>query len=78
MSGENKEQGVSVERIYKIVGYSIKLERKAIGMTQTELGNKIGLNRASISNIELGRQRIMLHDIEKTAEVLKVKLTELL
>ncbi len=78
MSGENKEQGTSVERIYKIVGYSIKLERKARGMTQTELGNKTGLNRTSISNIELGRQRIMLHDIEKIAETLNVKLTELL
>lgn len=41
--------------------------RTALGWTQADLASKIGLQRTSVVNIEAGRQRVLLHDIEKIA-----------
>lgn len=41
--------------------------RTALGMTQEEIAKKVGLTRVSITNIEAGKQRILLHDIETIA-----------
>lgn len=41
--------------------------RTTLGWTQEDLAKKIGLTRTSVVNIEAGRQRVLLHDIEKIA-----------
>jgi transcriptional regulator with XRE-family HTH domain len=46
-------------------------------MPQEELGTLTGLTRASIANIESGRQRVLLHQILQFAEALRVDLTSL-
>ncbi len=53
------------ELVYRQLGGKIEQVRSALGWTQDELAKKIGLTRASIANIEAGRQRILLHDLEK-------------
>jgi transcriptional regulator with XRE-family HTH domain len=50
-------------------GVRVEHIRTALGWTQDELAKKVGLTRTSITNIESGRQRILLHDVEKFAEV---------
>jgi transcriptional regulator with XRE-family HTH domain len=55
------------EPIYRIIGAKIEQTRNVLGWTQLDLANKVGLTRGSIANIETGRQRILLHDVEKFA-----------
>lgn len=41
--------------------------RTVLGWTQSDLAKRIGLTRTSVVNIEAGRQRVLLHDVEKIA-----------
>ncbi len=59
-----------VDDFYVEVGRRIRSARMSIGMTQSQLGIKVGLTRTSITNLEAGRQRLPLHTfaaIEKNA-----------
>ena len=47
-------------------------------MNQAEIAQAIGLTRASIANIETGRQRIPLHHLYSLARALKVDVYALL
>jgi transcriptional regulator with XRE-family HTH domain len=47
-------------------------------MSQGALGKRIGLSRASVANIESGRQRIPLHHLYRMAEALGVNAHTLL
>lgn len=57
-----------VEPIYLLVGAKIAHIRTQLGMTQTEFGEIIGLTRAAVANMETGKQRIMLHNLEQLAK----------
>ncbi|GAA3012863.1 hypothetical protein GCM10010483_67130 [Actinokineospora diospyrosa] len=46
-------------------------------MTQTELGERLGLTRSSVANIEAGRQRVQLHVLVQAAVALSTELTDL-
>ena len=65
------------EPIYVTVGYNIKAWREHLGFTQAELAEEVGIQRTSINNAEAGRQRLMLHTIEKIAEALGVPICDL-
>lgn len=52
---------VCVERLYKEFGRALRIRRKSAHLTQQDLADRVGLNRTSITNIELGRQHIPLH-----------------
>lgn len=41
-------------------------------LKQAEVADQIGLTRASLANIESGRQKLMLHQIYRLATALKV------
>lgn len=47
-------------------------------MTQADLGRPLELSRASVANIEAGRQHCSLHAAVVLADTLEVPLTELL
>ena len=55
---------------YKKVGENIRARRKALGLSQEELAKAVGLKRPSLSNIEKGRQNILLHTFCEIAETL--------
>lgn len=67
-----------VEPIYEQIGARIRLAREWNGWNQSRLADEIGLTRASVTNVETGRQRIMLHQLEDVADVLGVPLTALI
>ena len=55
------------EPVYRMLGAAIQRTRDALGWTQDDLAQRVGLTRTSITNIEAGRQRVLLHDVEKIA-----------
>lgn len=58
------------EEIYKIVGRNIRRYRTDTHRTQAQLAAGIGISRASLANIEAGRQQVLLHHLYAIADAL--------
>lgn len=67
-----------MEWMYPRIGHRIRRARLRLQFTQAQLGQAVGLTRTSIANIELGRQKIMVHTLFQFAEVLHVSVAQLL
>lgn len=63
--------------IYVEAGRRIKDIRRAAGISQERLAHAVGLSRTSITNIERGRQKLLLHTISEIADILKVSVHDL-
>lgn len=59
--------------IYEEVGQRIRRIRKQRKLTQGVLADRVSLSRTSITNIEKGRQRLLLHTFAEIAEALQVE-----
>lgn len=59
-------------RLYKQLGKAIAKRRDDIGLKQEEVAKAIGLARASLANIENGRQRILVHQLFRLVKALKL------
>lgn len=59
-------------------GSSIRLQRKAQGLSQEKLAELAGLHRTYIGMIERAEKNITLINIEKIALALKVEIKDLL
>jgi transcriptional regulator with XRE-family HTH domain len=60
-----------IERCYKRFGRNLRNVRLACGLSHQKLADRVGLDRTSIVNIEAGRQRILLNDIQRFAVALR-------
>jgi DNA-binding XRE family transcriptional regulator len=67
------KQILQCERPYVLFGEAVRTGRLALGITQQELADRLGYARASIANIETGRQRVLLTDVFDFAKALKIK-----
>ena len=74
MSAEHED----VDRFYREFGQRLRNARTAAKISQENLGARVGLNRTSISNIEKGRQRLLVHQLPVLARVLDVSPEDLL
>jgi transcriptional regulator with XRE-family HTH domain len=70
----------SVEPFYVELGRRIQQLRQKRGLTQDELGRLLEptVTRASIANIECGKQRVMAHTIVQLVTALETDLTTLI
>jgi transcriptional regulator with XRE-family HTH domain len=69
----------TVGGLYHALGKAIAAKRRTKGMSQAALGTHVGLTRASIANIETGRQKVLLHYVYLAAAALECSsITELL
>lgn len=59
--------GEKIEPVYKQFGLRVLQIREALGLTQEEIATRTGLTRSSVANIEGGRQRVLLLDINRFA-----------
>lgn len=68
-----------IESVYADIGRRIQGRRNKIGMTQETLGSQLKpkVTRASIANIEGGKQRILAHTLLQLAKTLDVEIVEL-
>ena len=65
--------------VYKAFGNAVSTRRKALALTQAQLASKVKMSRASIANIESGRQNVLLHHVYALAAALDfTKVGELL
>lgn len=64
--------------LYKEIGARIARRRKHLGKIQEELAPPIGISRASLANIEVGRQKLLVHQLLQIAAVLDVAPADLL
>lgn len=62
----------------KILGQKFKTHRKAKGLTQFELAEKVGLNEKQISRIEAGLNYPTYLTLAKLLEVLEINVNEIL
>jgi transcriptional regulator with XRE-family HTH domain len=53
-------------------GKAIAQRREELEWTQAELAGLVGMARASIANIEKGRQNVLLHHVYDLADALKM------
>jgi transcriptional regulator with XRE-family HTH domain len=64
--------------IYEALGQAIRKRREALEMTQSDLADLVALSRTSVTNIELGRQSVLVDQLYRFAEALKTTPMELL
>lgn len=76
--GRCTERPIEHEELYEQVGARVEAVRKRRALSQQGLASKTGLSRASIGNIERGRQHPPLHRLYLIAEALDVEVGELL
>jgi transcriptional regulator with XRE-family HTH domain len=57
---------------YSQLGTKIKKRREGLGLTQEALASLIDLSRTSVTNIEKGRQKLLLHTFIDIASALRV------
>ena len=60
------------------IGEKIRIRRKELGLTTTELGNMIGVQNSAISKYEKGRIELKASQIKAIAEVLQINPVQLL
>jgi transcriptional regulator with XRE-family HTH domain len=65
-------------RIYEMLGGNIRRERDALDLNQSELAKLVGLSRTSVTNVELGRQALSVHQLFDFAAALGVDAAQLL
>ena len=64
--------------IYTSIGAIIKSRRKTLGMKQETLAGLLGVSRGSLANVETGRQGILVHQLYKFADALRLTPYDLL
>ncbi|SIO13623.1 Helix-turn-helix domain-containing protein [Parasphingorhabdus marina DSM 22363] len=63
---------VQGDEIYELLGQRIANARELRGVKQADLSEAIGISRASLANIEAGRQRAYLHHVLEIARALSI------
>lgn len=69
---------MDTDLFYKYVGMTIRAAREGLSMTQGELATVVGISRTSLTNIELGRQRILVDQLVELSNALNVSVSSLL
>lgn len=67
-----KQSAMTDDAIYEAFGSALATRRKEMGLTQAALATRVGMSRASIANIERGRQNVLLHHVYRLAEALEI------
>ena len=64
--------------LYLLIGQKIRELRKSRGSTQSGLAAQVQLSRTSITNIEKGRQSLLVHTLHDLAQALGTSIDQLM
>jgi transcriptional regulator with XRE-family HTH domain len=64
--------------LYALVGRRVREAREKQGLTQKALASLLSLTRTSVTNIERGKQKLLLHTLVELAQALHIPPVELL
>lgn len=64
--------------IYPLIGEAIRSRRKRLSLTQDKLAAALQISRASLANIEAGRQKVLVHHLYDIADALQLDVKDLL
>lgn len=64
--------------LYAALGQAIRVRRERLGLSQSALAEHTDMARTTITNIEAGRQNLMMHQFIDIARALRAQPTELL
>jgi transcriptional regulator with XRE-family HTH domain len=64
--------------VYKLIGQRVRAARVKRGLSQRELAGRVDLTRTSITNIEQGRQKLLVHTLFLLSEALAIPVVELI
>ena len=80
MVGQTKQNSLDKSRreLYELVGRNVKKARQALNLTQEELALRVNMTRTSVTNIEKGRQKLLLHTLCDLALAMKVPVVQLM
>lgn len=67
-----------IEEIYRHIGAQIRAKRRKLKWKQELLASKLAISRGSLANIEIGNQRVLVHQLYKFAAELNLSPTDLL
>ena len=67
-----------MKRFYGVFGALLRENRSQSGLTQSQLGERVGLGRTAVTNIENGNQAVALHQVYEFAGALGVSVEKLL
>lgn len=59
-------------QLYSELGSAIASRRRTLELTQAHVAARVGISRASLANIEVGRQKVLVHHLYKLASVLRL------
>ena len=63
---------VDDRQFYQELGRRIATRRGRLGITQAEVGQRLAVSRASVANIEAGRQKLYVHQLYALARALRL------
>lgn len=69
---------MAVDPIYRHIGAIIKTRRKTLKFKQEALAGILGISRGSLANIETGKQSVLVHQLYKFADALRLTPHDLL
>jgi transcriptional regulator with XRE-family HTH domain len=64
---------MNFDSIYGPMGALIGQRRKQLKFTQEQLAPRVGMSRASLANVERGRQKVLVHQLLAIAHALNVR-----
>jgi transcriptional regulator with XRE-family HTH domain len=69
---------IDTEKVKLVFGQNLAATRRARGLSQAELGERVNLSRVTIANIEGGKQNVQLGQLFSLASALNASPKELI
>ena len=66
------------QKLYRIIGETIRTERRKAGLSQEKLAEKADLNRNYIGEIERAEKKITLETLWRIAKALNLRVRDLI
>lgn len=73
----NQDLKADCDALYVQIGQNVRRIRRTRKMTQGALADHVRLSRTSVTNIEKGRQKILVHTLAELAKALETSFSEL-